>query len=927
MGGRQLQSIRTAQERKAKLAASILSKTSPNEAPPGEPSEKAAKKENRILPPTAPAVSRAALGMRLRADDVDVEIRPVAAIEGMAGHLLQAATSRRSTFLLLWPGSLGSLTIAHAVATAALWHSGDKQGLRTLLYPAKANFLHALNHAHLDRSDLVELALQLFEDSAIPNPRVSVPLREKDSFWLSLNNLQPDDAERVHPSLAELLPHFFADANFEKWRACDGDMLRHIKARLKSLKDRRLLSSLATQSFSDPKTAPDAVFALSWKSSRQDIQTALRALEKARRPDVLLVDLTRALRKKNPAWKANAIMFLECARKAWPINTPPAVFVTDEPWVRGQIQRLLNKNSAKRSEIYEWLHEADIPLYGEVCTLGRDGLLESSIPEPVSPSPKDIQVAITDTEAAEVVEQIERLIPNLLEPEWIRALEEASAYVEQLAALPSSTRMLVAWLSEADVPMAIRQNFSWPVYRSRLEQMLHDPTFKRREQLKRIIDRGNALWENYANGTPMARKLADLIEEHTRGSEKCRVVFTRPTARRLAERYFEEYDGYPEGAGFEVLRDCVRFMVSKELDAELERAGGDTLIFAGLDEESLRELILSERISSPTYLLLTRRNAAYLKATLRAIDRTTGFESIRCRVEALLRQLPEFPGLDEKNIFTRADFVLPTFSFEQGLVASLSEGDEQDEAAWDIIMDSGISIRRNPRCKLYVYDPSLSHTVTRGFRSVDVATLEAGDHVFVMSFELREMTEAALKEAGVPISNDKHFENDLRSYHDRVTELSALVPGVTLTDKARIIWTALESALGGAASMPNQGTVRSWFDVERFRGLSFEAARPGAPRQEAHFKAFAETIGMDAVEAIYFWKAVIQPLRGVRRADGRRISDAYADLLLEPESAIVHGRLRPNVVQDLYARAKDNVHLIEAIRKPHGGGTSDLSDH
>jgi hypothetical protein len=325
--------------------------------------------------------------------------------------------------------------------------------------------------------------------------------------------------------------------------------------------------------------------------------------------------------------------------------------------------------------------------------------------------------------------------------------------------------------------------------------------------------------------------------------------------------------------------------------------------------------------------LLTRRNAAYLKATLRAIDKAPGFESLRCRVETILRQLPEFPGADEKGIFSRADFVLPTFSFEQGLVASLTEGDDQDEAAWDLILDSGAAIRRNPQSKLYLYDPSLSHTVTRGFRAVDVHTLEPGDHVFVMSFELREMTEVALKEAGVPISNDKHFENDLRSYHDRVGELVALIPGTILTNKARSIWAALQGALGDSASMPVEGTLRSWFDVEKYRGLSFEDARPGAPRQEAHFRAFAGAIGMDAVEAIYFWKAVIQPLRGVRRADGRRISDAYADLLLEPESAVVHRRLRPSVVQDLYARAKDNVHLIEAIRKPKEGGASGQSNH
>ena len=86
-------------------------------------------------------------------------------------------------------------------------------------------------------------------------------------------------------------------------------------------------------------------------------------------------------------------------------------------------------------------------------------------------------------------------------------------------------------------------------------------------------------------------------------------------------------------------------------------------------------------------------------------------------------------------------------------------------------------------------------------------------------------------------------------------------------------------------------TVRNWMDVVRFANRSFEEARPGAPRKEAHYKAFAQIVGLEDFEAVYYWKAVIQPLRGVRRADGRRVSDVYTDLLLEPEAAVVHQRL------------------------------------
>lgn len=858
----------------------------------------------------------AALNMKLWADDAATQLHAVSAVEYLAGHLLHAASTRSHQLILLWPGSLRPLSLAHALATATRWHQGDKQGLRTLVYPAKANFLQALNHAHIDRADLIKLAHELLETS--PNDRVKVSLKDKDSFWFSLNSVKADETGAIHPTLAEILPHYFADKDFTQWRSCDGDLLRHVKARITDAGHRHALNALAIKSLSDPETAPDALFAISWRASHEDIRQALRRLRNARRPEVILLDVTRALRKDNPSWKGNLVRFVECVRDAWPTDTPPLLIVIDEPHVRNQLRQELDKRAAKKSDAAAWLAKSGLPIRGVVCSVARDGLMPASQPEPRNPAPRSIHLAIIDSEAATVIESIDKLRSAPIDPKWVPALADAGSYISRLAALPSSTRVLVNWLGEADVPMAVRENYAWPVYRSKLEQMLHDPTFPDRQRLQRVIDRANALWTNYENGTPLARRLADLIEEHTRGTETCCVAFTRPTARRLAERYFETYDGYPEGAGFEVLRDCARFVVSRDLDTEAALSPKETLILVGLDEESLRLLLLDERISSPAYVLLTRRNAAYLKATLRAVRAMPGFASLTARIDTLVPQLPEFTEEDERLAFQRGDFVLPTFSFEQGLATAVPEHEESDPNAWAVVLEGGMSIRRSPQTRAYVYDPSLSHTPSRGFRGIDVDRLQEGDRLFVMSFELREMTEAALKSAGLPISNDKRFENDLRLYHDRVRELAASIPGVNLAYRARAALQSVCAKLGPKVAPPAEATVRSWLDVDRFRDVSFENAKPGAPRSEAHFSAFAKALGFDDFEAVYFWKAVIQPLRGTRRADGRRVTDVYTELLLEPESAVVHRRLKPAVVQDLFAHAKENVHVIEAIQKPLG---------
>src|SRR3546814_10367755 len=44
--------------------------------------------------------------------------------------------------------------------------------------------------------------------------------------------------------------------------------------------------------------------------------------------------------------------------------------------------------------------------------------------------------------------------------------------------------------------------------------------------------------------------------------------------------------------------------------------------------------------------------------------------------------------------------IFPTFSFEQGLSTTLADSDEHDESAWELVLDSGIAVRRNPNSKL-----------------------------------------------------------------------------------------------------------------------------------------------------------------------------------------------------------------------------------
>jgi len=78
-----------------------------------------------------------------------------------------------------------------------------------------------------------------------------------------------------------------------------------------------------------------------------------------------------------------------------------------------------------------------------------------------------------------------------------------------------------------------------------------------------------------------------------------------------------------------------------------------------------------------------------------------GFSSLANRLDALWLQLPEFPDIDEYTLFKRGDFVLPTFSFEQGLSSAVNEQEEQDPNAWELVLDSGACVKRSPAARAY----------------------------------------------------------------------------------------------------------------------------------------------------------------------------------------------------------------------------------
>jgi len=189
-----------------------------------------------------------------------------------------------------------------------------------------------------------------------------------------------------------------------------------------------------------------------------------------------------------------------------------------------------------------------------------------------------------------------------------------------------------------------------------------------------------------------------------------------------------------------------------------------------------------------------------------------------------------------------------------------------------------------------------------------------------MSPELRELVEVVLKDAGVPIEHDKTFEAALRDYHENVIKsLNGLFRGMKLAEQVRQLrMQILERNEKLAVEFPGEQSVRYWISLGDSVDTPFDQLKPRAPMKEAHFAAFAESLGFNGLQTAYYWQRVIMAIRNARRLDGRHVSDLYSYMLLQPEAAMLHSKVSRQTLKVLFQKARESIVTVENVVQPSG---------
>ncbi len=158
----------------------------------------------------------------------------------------------------------------------------------------------------------------------------------------------------------------------------------------------------------------------------------------------------------------------------------------------------------------------------------------------------------------------------------------------------------------------------------------------------------------------------------------------------------------------------------------------------------------------------------------------------------------------------------------------------------------------------------------------------------------------------------------MRDYHENVTKsLNSLFHGKNLIEQVRQLRTAiLKHNEKLVDDFPAEDSDRYWVSLGDSSNTHFEQLRTRAPRREAHFAAFAEILGFNNLQTAYYWQRVISAIRSARRSDGQHVSGLYADMLLEPEAAMLRFKISQQTLRVLFQKARESIVVIENVLPP-----------
>ncbi|MEO1853375.1 hypothetical protein [Chromohalobacter sp.] len=862
-----------------------------------------------ILP--KPLESKASFPVLLREHD-DQPVHPSDALYALIELYRYSSEHRSRHIAMCWPAEIVQAGLVHALGTMQNQANGDKVGIRGALFPCKANVFYALNHLCWNTDDILEIVRRNAEDGIVNNNWVARGNRDKDPFLFSVSELKKTGDPNFHPALTDMMPHFYSGASYSGWADCSHRLLGNILARVRRRNVSQAFRKTASEVMGSPSSAPDAIFAIDGRLPDSQLKRAITDLYTyALQPDVVLITWSLKTRLEYPNWKAITTKLVKTIDQIAGENKPGIVCITDDPRTGFQLRDNLYDMACRSGSKPFQLHAVASRVGGDSLVIDQPPLKETR--------PLTFDLQLVDSDADRLCRDIYRVAKNNdLDTLDNNPLAEVIGLVSRVSSLPCGLRDLDDEIREGEISERTARFYRWLDIKAAVQEYLKTAPLKAdASRLRQDLDKVSDIMGRAHEATNFGLRLAKLAT-HAAGSTHVMLVFESEFRCQLARRFLSRYTGYPEELDFEELRPRLHFIMARDLELALKKKPQARVVFVGLNNESTKIILCSNSIPNHTIILNTHRSALFLRGTLRTIldhfEET--YRPLKTRMNSLIDQTPD--GSESISFMSQPSVKMPDLRIE--LSDAVFDGQDLADQpnAWLIRLDNHRLLRRLPEQRVFIYDPLSEGSSGHGFKEREVRDLKIGDHLFVMSAELRFELDELLHKHDIHLRiDDENFEVRLRAYHQRVHELlKEKFPELKLTEQVRALRSQILAEYPQYAELyPQPAAMRTWINLKDYLDRPIEELRPFAPAREAYFKAFALTLGMDETQAAVFWSRVIQPFRFARRTGGRKLSDGYTTLLLEPEHLMSLGQIARREIESLTIHAREHTFVVDDIQR------------
>ena len=873
--------------------------------------------ENRQSPQSADVPAAVAMPSATAAPEVVPTLRrrsntnslcsPGPAARNVLKTLERVLASHESEALLLWPQRPDSVAVFHALASLSRLPDCHTRRLATLLFPWTRNTAGIQRSVVVDRDFLDDAILQALK-KVLPDTETHAAF----GYLMALHSLRhilasgkkdkrfrrslKDDPGLAYPTLFEIMPqcgikedglHGYADQFLRRLRRHTwiGDRTQHIDA--------------AT----DPCRTPFFLFGVHSDGAHTRLLrgAGLDVQRGGRKPDLVLIDLTRGARGRLEPWRQATPRFLGLLTDLYGRDAPPALAITEDVFVLEALRwDVLKKYDVRRTVTVDDKRPRPAAV---ILSRSPDPLCQATIGPTV---PCSVNAEVYGTDVLNVVDtglKLRRSLLNAGEQDIASAVTAAVTVAQAIVGLPGSQRQLHDFLTsnyegrERDT-IGSRYDHLTPI--SKMRSLLDcGVAGQYHGALSRFLSSFDTLCCVAATESPGQKLFDEQLRRLLETDERLIVVCSSEFLRGFVE-WRVETDPELDSARLH-LAERLLLLDRREAVEELDvHQQGDKrpgrILFVEPFADDLLHVLTSPWRPTQALILTNLARAEQILRRVRILLDLPGTEAVRpvladVQVEfdrVLQGRVSEVPDLE-------AEIPLPRL----GTIDLTVPGAPGYDSARLIATSSGLRIRAFDGSEVALYDPDALQVFSRK-RAKD---LTPGDQICVFSLDFV----AAARER---LNLTADAPEVLSLYHNTVIKARRELPGVELSAQVAALRQRM-LAVDPTLDLPGEPAMRHWLDVAHLIDAPRHRVRPQAPRDRHHYLCFMKALGVGEEVSRHYWDWGIFWTRSMRIRSGSSFHQVFMGILVDPHGTV--SRLpekRRQEVWRIYETAEQHVVTI-----------------